>query len=655
MRIGVRTAISGLVLTSILVSAIGVHVLWWRTAEQTSQNLARTINEQIVSAVGKELSSIATEARSAHTAIRTLFLQNVLETREADKREFVFLSQLQSQPSVSWVAFGWPDGAFFAAHKLGDSGLEMMEIATADGKRQRRVDQYEMVTGDIHFEYRQFENAAYSVTDQEWFRRSMQSEDPQWFEVLTHPIGERRAIALAGPIDVYHERQGVLSVIIEYTRLSKFLSQLAVGKSGAAFLLDWDGAVIAAPDPNADEVNPPKADQPLLPVATSAASQAAGAYDVDKGSPYRVRMVRDGEAYEVTLTPLSFPGWSLATVISEAEFLGPVETTIRQLVVGLAAMIAGAGLLSAWLAQRLVAAPLIKVVNEIKYVERFELDQVRRHPSQLTELENLSGAIAAMAGGLAAFRTFIPADLVRTLVSEGIEPRPGGAIRPMTVLFADIAGFTGLSERLGDRIIPLLSRYLDVMSAEINSHDGTIDKFIGDAVMAFWGAPAANPDHAAASCRAALACQRAFRSSGTVDDKGKPLRIRIGINSGDMLVGNIGSEVRLNYTVIGDAVNIASRLESTNKAYGSTIIIGPETRRLAGDRIVVRELDRLAVYGRAGGLQIYELLGMADEVSGTPDWVKSYEAGLAAWRAGDFSAAIGAFKNVLEICPDDAA
>ena len=155
--------------------------------------------------------------------------------------------------------------------------------------------------------------------------------------------------------------------------------------------------------------------------------------------------------------------------------------------------------------------------------------------------------------------------------------------------------------------------------------------------MAFWGAPAPNADHAVDCCRAALACQRAVEEAGLIDDHGDRVRIRIGINSGDMLVGNIGSELRLNYTVIGDAVNIASRLESTNKSYGSTIIIGPETRRLAGNRIVVRELDRLAVYGRAGGLQIYELLGMAGEVEDGRGWVTAYEAGLAAWRTGDIS------------------
>jgi adenylate cyclase len=653
MRIGIRLAISSLVLASILVSAIGVHLLWWRTAEMNSHTLAETIDEQIVAAVEKELAAITTEARAAHTAIRTLFVQNVLDTREADKREFVFLSQLQSQPSISWVAFGWPNGDFFAAHKLGDLGLEMMEIARVDGVIKRRVDTYQVVVGDIQFEERRFEDTDFVVTDQEWYRKGIANDEPSWSEVTAHPVGLRPSIAFAGPVDVYQKRQGVLAVIIENTRLAQFLSQLAVGKTGAAFILGRDGSVVAAPDPDADETNMQRADQPLLPIAKGALKEAGSGYDPDRKTARRVRFVADGNAYAVNLTPLDFPGWTLATVIPEAEFLGPIETTIRYLFIGLAALIAVAGILSAWLARRIIAAPLITVVDELKHVERFELDQVRRHPSRVIELENLSRAIADMAGGLAAFRKYIPADLVKMLLREGVEPHPGGSVRTLTVLFADIAGFTGLSERLGDRIIPLLSSYLDTMSRVVSAHEGTIDKFIGDAVMAFWGAPATNANHAVDACRAALACQQSLRTSGVTDDSGRPLRVRIGINSGDMLVGNIGSEFRLNYTVIGDAVNVASRLEGANKAYGTDIIIGEETRRLAGDRVGVRELDRLMVYGRKGGLAIYELLTVDEPDAERPGWVTLYESGLAAYRARDFAGAMIFFQKLLAERPSD--
>jgi adenylate cyclase len=660
LRIGIRLTISALVLASIIVSAIGVHLLWWQTAEANSHALADTINRQIVATVEKELATITSEARAAHTAIRTLFVQHVLETREADKREFVFLSQLQAQPDISWVAFGWPDASFFAAHKLGDLGLEMMEIAPVDGVIKRRIDQYSVVVGDIEFEKRRFEPTEYVVTDQEWYQSGIKADEPRWFNVLVHPVGSRPSIAYAGPIDVYEKRQGVLAIIIEYTRFAQFLANLAVGKSGAAFILRDDGRVIAAPDPEADELHLQRSDQPLLPIAKAAMNQAAmseaGSRDgVDHKTARQLRLVAAGSAYAVSLTPLNFPGWTLATVIPEAEFLGPIERTIRQLLIGLALLILAAGVISAWLARRVIATPLILVVDELKHIARFDLEQVRRHRSRITEIENLSTAIADMAGGLVAFRKYIPSDLVKMLVSQGVEPRPGGAMRQLTVLFADIAGFTGLSERLGDQIIPLLSKYLDIMSREVSGHGGTIDKFIGDAVMAFWGAPAANADHAVDACRAALACQRALRASGLNDDAGRPLRVRIGINSGHMLVGNIGSEVRLNYTVIGDAVNIASRLEGANKEYGTDIIIGDETRRLAGARIMVRELDRLMVYGRTGGIAIYELLDLAENGAILPAWVALYERGLAAYRRRDFAAAASLFREVLDVRPSDQA
>jgi adenylate cyclase len=658
MQIGIRLTISGLVLASILVSAIGVNFLWWRTAEDNSRMLVATIDEQIVSAVGKELDTITTQARAAHTAIRTLFLQNVLETREADKREFVFLSQLQAQPTISWVAFGWPDGAFVAAHKLGDLGLEMMEIAPVNGLIKRRVDEYQVVVGDIEFEKRRFEDTNYDVRSQEWYLKEIKDDEPNWFEVTDHPVGSRPSIVYAGPIDVYHKRQGVLAVVIENTRLAQFLSQLSVGKSGAAFILGRDGTVIAAPDPEADEVNMQRLNQPLLPLAQKAIKQAAvnetdGSYDVDRKIATRMRLIDMGDAYALTLTPLAFPGWTLATVIPEAEFLGPIEATVRQLLVGLAILVLAAGILSAWLARRTIARPLITVVDEIKHVERFELDRVRRHRSHIVEIANLSSAIADMAGGLAAFQKYIPADLVRMLVREGVEPSPGGSVRPLTVMFADIAGFTGLSERLGDSVIPLLSGFLDIISREVSGHSGTIDKFIGDAVMAFWGAPATNVNHALDACRAALACQRSLRASELADDLGRPLKFRIGINSGDMLVGNIGSEVRINYTVIGDAVNIASRLEAANKEYGTEIIIGEETRRLAGDRIFVRELDRLTVYGRVGGLAIYELVDPAEQGEVPPSWVALYESGLTAYRAQEFLDAVAFFRQLLTMRESD--
>jgi len=652
LTISIGLAVSVLVLAAILITAAASSLLWWRTAEATSQQLASTINEQIVAAVRKEVSAIVEEAQAAHTAIRTLFLQNVLGTREADKREFVFLSQLQSQATISWVAFGWPDGAFFAAHKLGDRRLEMMEISLTDHLGQRRVDEYEVVPGDIEFERRRFEPTDFHVGDQAWFRTGMSSDGPQWFKVLDHPIGTRPSIAFAGPIDVYQERQGVLAVIVEYTRLAHFLAQLEVGRTGAAFIFDRGGELIAAPDKTADELHAAHDQELLLPLARMALAQVG---EDGRQGAWRRRLALGGATYEVALTPLPFPGWLLATVIPEAEFLAPVETTLRRLLIGLGVGALVAASLSALLARSMIAGPLARVVGELRHVETFALDQVRRHPSRLAELSSLSGAIAEMAAGLSAFRKFIPADLVRLLLHQGIEAKPGGVVQELTVMFIDIAGFTGLSERMGDRVVPLLSDYLDLASEAIVANGGTIDKYIGDAVMAFWGAPKAQQDHALLCCRAALSCRRAIDRSELADDHGQPLQIRIGINSGRMLVGNIGSELRLNYTVIGDAVNVASRLESANKHYGTQILVGAATKRLVQDAIITREVDSIAVYGRMEGLAVHELIGLPEEAGECrrARWIASYEEGLANYRNRAFASAIHCFEAVLHERPSD--
>ncbi|MGJ4998900.1 adenylate/guanylate cyclase domain-containing protein [Bradyrhizobium sp. HKCCYLS3077] len=642
-----------MVLAAILLTAVACSLVWWRTADATSRQLASTINDQIVAAVRKEVASIVDQAHAAHTAIRTLFLQNVLETREADKREFVFLSQLQSHPTISWAAFGWPDGSFFAAHKLGDRRLEMMEISLTDHAGERRIDEYDVVPGDIEFASRRFVPTGFRVTDQAWFKAAIAADGPSWFKIAEHPTGERAAIAFAGPIDVYQERQGVLAIIIEYTRLSRFLSQLEVGRTGAAFIFDGSGALVASPDAKADEINPAQAEQPaLLPLARQAVGMAI-AQKMDEA--WRSRLVDAAEAYETTVTPLPFPGWRLATVLPEAEFLGPVQATLHRLILMLVAGAALAAIASAILVRSMIAVPLARVVGELRHVEAFALEAVRRHPSRLREIGSLSGAIAEMASGLSAFRKFIPTDLVRGLLRQGVEAKPGGTLQELSVMFIDIAGFTGLSERMGDGIVGLLSRYLDLVSEVVVAHGGTIDKFIGDAVMAFWGAPQPQSDHALRCCLAALACQRAIAEAGLVDDLGQALRIRIGINTGRMLVGNIGSELRLNYTVIGDAVNVASRLEGANKAYGTTALMGEATANSVGRSIIVREVDRIGVYGREQGLAAYELVApAADAPTGQhPPWIVQYERALARYRVRDFAGAVAGFAQVLMDRPHD--
>jgi adenylate cyclase len=198
-----------------------------------------------------------------------------------------------------------------------------------------------------------------------------------------------------------------------------------------------------------------------------------------------------------------------------------------------------------------------------------------------------------------------------------------------------------------------VSSYLDLASTAIAAENGTIDKFIGDAVMAFWGAPRPDPEQAFHACRAALAIASSVDRIAIPPGLGDELRVRIGIESGPAVVGNIGSSTRLNYTALGDTVNLASRLEGVNKIYGTTIIIGQTTRAAAGDRILVRELDTVAVYGRAEGVRIHELIGLRGVSGIAAEWVATYEDALRLYRAGDFEAALEKLAAVEKLRPGD--
>jgi class 3 adenylate cyclase len=236
-----------------------------------------------------------------------------------------------------------------------------------------------------------------------------------------------------------------------------------------------------------------------------------------------------------------------------------------------------------------------------------------------------------MAGSLKAFGLYVPAEIVRALIQKGIDPKPGGELREITVMFADIPGFTKLTETYGVDVAAFLTDFLTLSTQIIHREGGTVDKFIGDCIMGLWNAPMSEPEHALRACRAAEAIRDAMHRLPRPDGRQGVPAVRIGINSGTALVGNIGSVERLSYTAIGDVVNVASRLEGLGKTYDVEVIISEATQKLCRSAIEVRSLGQDTVRGRTEPLQIYELLGTADQT------VSRH----AVWGKGEMTRSVG--------------
>jgi adenylate cyclase len=658
-KLGLRAALTGLVLLTVAVTAILIHLTWFYNARRNVADVVGQLNRQIVGSVQHEVRGTLNDAWSVQEAARSIFFQEAIKPTDEAKREFIFLALLRSHPTLSWIALGFPDGAFFGALKAADDEIDMVEVKqnTETRIRQQRVDTYTPEPGDVMFRSRKIIPSDYEATAQPWYQRAVAEDGPGWSMVSHLPYRDRPAIVTSTPIVINLDFAGVIAVVVELERLSQFLAGLQVGKTGTVVLLDRNGRVVASAASAAlkrqrlgetPELDTLARDHPMLAsVNVLLRGSSLSLADLRETRQLQTTGPVDGKDYFVTFSPLNFNNWVVATVIPASDFLASIQRSAMILLIALAGLTLIVAAIAILSANRLVAAPLLRIAGQLKHIEDFRLDRVIRLASPLRELDDLSGVLLQMSRGLASFQKYMPTELVRTLVSQGVEARPGGHRQTLTVMFTDVAGFTGISEELGDLVVPVLAQYLEAVSAAVLNHCGTIDKFIGDGVMAFWGAPVPSARHTVDACAAALECQRllALQRAEAERSRGTPLRMRVGINTGRMLVGNIGSSERLNYTVIGDPVNVASRLEALGKIYGVDIIIGEDTRTAAGDAVIVRRLDRVAVYGRIGGLAIYELLGMAEDPGAeVPQWVETYEAGLAAYEGRSWLEAVRLFE-----------
>lgn len=254
------------------------------------------------------------------------------------------------------------------------------------------------------------------------------------------------------------------------------------------------------------------------------------------------------------------------------------------------------------------------------------------------------------------FSHYISPAVVNELVANPEKASLGGDKRELTAFFSDIAGFTTISESLTpEKLVELLNEYLDDMTEIIIKHGGTLDKYEGDAIMAFWGAPIPQKDHALRACMASLEMQRRLSEMRPVWKKrGKPeLEVRCGINTGWMIVGNMGGKDRFDYTIIGDSVNLASRLEGANKQYNSKIMISEFTHKHVEGKVVVRELDLIQVKGKTEPIKVYELLGTADlpMTQEQKEAMELYHEGLKLYRSRNWQEAIAYMNQAFQLDP----
>lgn len=322
------------------------------------------------------------------------------------------------------------------------------------------------------------------------------------------------------------------------------------------------------------------------------------------------------------------------------------------------------GLWGAWILSRKLARPLISLLQSTRDVHGGNLsvnikglpedeigqlgDSLNKMIEELRRKEDLQNLIS----------TYIDPRIVEKIIIPGRQDMLAGQKQIMTVLFSDIEGFTKISEQLSPTgLVKMINRYLTIMSECIQAEHGIIDKYIGDAIMAYWGPPfVKEEDQAAAACRASLRQIKAldqFRKE--LPDlmglrKNIPeINIRIGLATGEVVVGNIGSDTARNYTVMGDIVNLASRLESANKEYGTRILISEDTMFMAGKHIESNEIDQIILKGKSEPIKVYELLAVEGELTPEEELRRNrFNAGLTAYRKQDWVAANLIFKEMID-------
>jgi len=553
---------------------------------------------------------------------------------------------LEADPHVTWMAWADIAGTYIAAYRWPE-GEELRIRKTLrlrqDGKTwhrawERRGERWELIEDKF---------TDYDPRVRPFWDAATQSEEGAWVDPYLFLSRMQPGVSWALPSrDGDNVLRGVWIVDFECGPLSDYLAGLDVGRSGRVYLLDHLGQVVGHPEGlvagNGQILRAGDHEDAQLSQAWLALEQGdfePGVYDVGD------RLASAHRFPEESRVP-----WWVLVVVPKDELYGPATRQARRslvLTVGVVLLAMLAGLIFS----RQLSSAVSTVEAEMNRVARFELSEVSlaETPSLFKEINALASAHDRMKQGLRSFGRYVPQKLVAQLLRSGTAASLGGGVRQVTVLFCEITAFDDLiGAAEPDTLMRALSDYLGVLNTHIDANGGTVAQYLGDATMAFWGAPDRQEDHALQSCRAALAMQAAIDElAGLAQERGlPPLPSTLGVNTGDCIVGNIGAAERFAYSILGDPVNTAARIRGLNKVYGTTLLIGETTADRVCGKLLVRPVDWVTMKGKARPILVHELLtDVAAAPNALREEVNRYAEALRLYRSREFEAAIQLFRE----------
>ena len=669
MKLTFRSTFLGILLTLIGVTVSLVGATSYYSARFTADDLSSQLLDQTSARVDEQIQKLITKAVDQSALNRRLLDAGRLRARDFPDLIGFWLEAMAVHRELSSI--------FIGVEATGEStGVSRLQGKLSiwqsnENESTGKLDQRDFWPEGYPTTPYAFDPAkpAPDIRTRPWYVAAKAARHSIWTETYAF-LGVAGTAAVQGVTyaePVYGKSgalSGVISADFDLKGLCAFLETLHVGRHGFAFVVERraDGSQRLIAHPEAELLDAARSgakgeiDDGRVRALMSAAS-SGGAADASQrrngASPAALRFRDAGTSYIGGWRALAgddAPPWMIGIVVPERDVMERVD---RSNAISVSIALAGFALAIVFgvYVARQVARPLESLSREMAAIADLHLEARPVAHSIVLEVDRVATATEEMKTGLRSFQKFVPADIVRSILASKTEARLGGERRQVTIYFSDIVDFTTISEKLTpEAVVEHLRAYLGALNSAILDSGGTVDKFIGDAIMAFWGAPADDPEHATRACLAALKNQEILAElCPKWEAEGKPaLWTRIGLHSGEVVVGNIGSETRLNYTVIGDAVNLSSRLEALNKYYGTRIMVSEVTYAAAKDAVVARRLDWVSVKGRGASVGIYELLGKRGEVDdATLRAMARYEEGLARYRAEAWDEAIAIFEEVL--------